>query len=81
MATNWPQKVKSVTLGLMLTNCCLKLHSRKHLQQLAENAAYSIHGGSLASVIWLLGRTKFTLAELSLLPHSTIFSHQKRNWG
>jgi hypothetical protein len=30
----------------------LKLHWRKQLQQLTENVAYSMHGGSFASVIW-----------------------------
>jgi hypothetical protein len=45
-------KATSVALGLMLANRCFKLDTRKQLQQLTENAAYSIHGGSLAAVIW-----------------------------
>jgi len=45
-------KTASVALGFVLANGGLKIYSRKQLQQLAENAAYSIHGGSLASVIW-----------------------------
>jgi hypothetical protein len=45
-------KATSVALGLMLANRSLKFDSGKQLQQLTENAAYSIHGGSLASVIW-----------------------------
>jgi hypothetical protein len=45
-------KAASVALGFVLANCSLKLDSRKQLQQLTENAAYSIHGGSLAWVIW-----------------------------
>jgi hypothetical protein len=36
----------------MLADGCFELDARKQLQQLAENAAYSIHCGSLASVIW-----------------------------
>jgi hypothetical protein len=40
-------------LRLMLANGCFELHAGKQLQQLTENAAYSIHGGSLASMIWL----------------------------
>jgi hypothetical protein len=45
-------KTASVTLGLMLVDGCFKFDPRKQLQQLTENTAYSIHGGSLASVIW-----------------------------
>jgi len=41
-----------MALRLMLLDGGFKLDSRKRLQQLAENTAYSIHGGSLASVIW-----------------------------
>jgi hypothetical protein len=36
----------------MLLDGSFKLDSRKQLQQLAENTAYSIHGESFASVIW-----------------------------
>jgi hypothetical protein len=36
----------------MLVDGYFKLDARKQLQQLTENAAYSIHGGSLVSVIW-----------------------------
>ena len=40
-----------VALGFVLADCGLKLDSRKQLQPLTENAAYSIHGGGLASVM------------------------------
>jgi len=36
----------------MLLDGGFKLDARKQLQQLTENTAYSIHGGSLASMIW-----------------------------
>jgi len=36
----------------MLLDGGFKLDARKQLQQLTENTAYSIHGGSLAAVIW-----------------------------
>jgi hypothetical protein len=45
-------KPARVALRLMLLDGSLKLDARKQLQQLAENTAYSIHGESLASVIW-----------------------------
>jgi hypothetical protein len=45
-------KTARVALRLMLLDGGFKLDSRKQLQQLAENTAYSIHGGSLPSVIW-----------------------------
>src|ERR1700681_5067049 len=43
---------KSATMpfGLMLPNRILELHPREQLQQLRENAAYSIHGGTLLKV-------------------------------
>jgi hypothetical protein len=40
-----------VALGFVLADCGLKLDSRKQLQHLTENAACSIHGGGLASVM------------------------------
>jgi hypothetical protein len=45
-------KAAGVAFSFMLPDCGLELHAGKQLQQLTENAAYSIHGGSLASVIW-----------------------------
>jgi hypothetical protein len=69
----------SVTLRFMLANCCFELYPGKQLQQLAENAAYSIHGGSLAFGDLVLGRTQFTLAKLSPLLYLEIIIVQKRN--
>ena len=45
-------KPARVALPLMLLDGSFKLDSRKQLQQLDENTAYSIHGESLAAVIW-----------------------------
>jgi len=45
-------KATSVACSFMLADGCFKLDAGKQLQQLTENAAYSNHGGSLASVIW-----------------------------
>jgi hypothetical protein len=45
-------KPAHVALCLMLLDGGFKLDARKQLQQLTENTAYSIHGGSLAAVIW-----------------------------
>jgi hypothetical protein len=46
------RKATRVALSFMLVDGCFELDAGKQLQQLTENAAYSIHGGSLASVIW-----------------------------
>jgi hypothetical protein len=45
-------KSARVALRLVLLDGSFKLDSRKQLQQLAKNTAYSIHGESLASMIW-----------------------------
>jgi hypothetical protein len=45
-------KAASVAFSFMLADGSFELDARKQLQQLAEHAAYSNHGGSLASVIW-----------------------------
>jgi hypothetical protein len=52
-------KSAAMSLGLMLPNRILKLYPWEQLQQLSENAAYSIHGGTLLQLNWLAG------------PHST----------
>jgi len=46
MATNCPQLLKppGVPFGFMLLDRSLKLGAGKQLQQLRENATYSIHG-------------------------------------
>jgi hypothetical protein len=54
-----------MALGPMLANRRFKLNSRKQSQQLNENAAYSIHGGSLTSVDLVLPRTHFNLSRAS----------------
>ena len=56
-------KASSVPLGSMLANCSLELGPRKQLQKLAENTAYSIHGGCLSDSSSGLLRTHFTLQE------------------
>jgi hypothetical protein len=45
-------KTAPMALRLMRLDGGFKLDARKQLQPLTENTAYSIHGGSLASVIW-----------------------------
>jgi hypothetical protein len=40
-------KPASVSLSLVLLDGLLELHSWKQLEQLGENATYSIHGGTL----------------------------------
>ena len=48
--------------GLMLYR--FKLYSRKHPQQLRENAAYSIHGGTL--LYWIgFSETQFNVSAVS----------------
>src|SRR5580704_18214296 len=44
------RKPARVPLGLMLANGLLEFPPRQQSQQLRENAAYSIHGGSLRSL-------------------------------
>lgn len=44
--------LEMLALRLMLLDGSFKLDSRKQLQQLAKNTAYSIHGEGIASVIW-----------------------------
>jgi hypothetical protein len=68
------RKTTRVPFRFMLANGGFELHAGKQLQQLTENAAYSVHGGSLASMIWFLAETQFTLAELSPLSHSECFN-------
>jgi hypothetical protein len=44
-----------MALGLVLPNFGLERQTRNELQNLAENARYSIHGGSLRVVgVWFL---------------------------
>jgi hypothetical protein len=55
-----------VTFGLMLLNGALKLRSGEQLQDLGENAAYSIHGGSLLRAeIWFWSNPNSNLTRLS----------------
>lgn len=60
-------KPARVALRLMLLDGSFKLDSRKQLQQLAENTAYSLHGESLDFGDLVLARTHPTVAELSPL--------------
>ncbi|WP_245632531.1 hypothetical protein, partial [Edaphobacter aggregans] len=56
-------KASGVPLGSMLANRSLEIGARKQLQELAENTAYSIHGGCLSHASSGLLRTHFTLQE------------------
>jgi hypothetical protein len=58
-------KPASMDLAAMFANRRFNLYSCKQLQQLSENAAYSIHGGSLASDDLVLPRTHFNLSRAS----------------
>src|SRR5215831_11789047 len=51
--------------GFMLPDFGLERQARDELQDLAENAAYSIHGGSLRVVdVWFLGNTQMQTTRL-----------------
>jgi hypothetical protein len=45
-------KPSGVSLGMERLDGLLELRSRKQLEQLSENAAYSIHGGTLLRLRW-----------------------------
>lgn len=58
-----------MTPGFMFPDLGLKLQAGDELQNLAENTAYSIHGGSLRAVeVWFLMRTQIETTAASALP-------------
>src|SRR6516165_9925591 len=75
-------KAALVALGLMLLDPGLKLQARDELQNLAEDARYSIHGGKLRIVqAWFLMRTQAHAIEVSAIPaHPLQRSGQKLIW-
>src|SRR6516165_4167507 len=75
-------KAARVALGLMLLDPGLKLQARDELQNLAEDARYSIHGGKLRIVqAWFLMRTQAHAIEVSAIPaHPLQRSGQKLIW-
>jgi hypothetical protein len=59
-----------MALATMPRHRVLKLHARKQLEKLVENAAYSIHGGSLLSRRSRLLAVPSTLVGFRLFRHS-----------
>jgi hypothetical protein len=59
-----------MALATMPRHRLLKLHARKQLEKLVENAAYSIHGGSLLRRRFCLPAIPSTLVGFRLFRHS-----------
>jgi hypothetical protein len=53
-----------VALGSMLANQRFKLQTRKQLEQLRKNAAYSVHGGTSSVEICRFGKPQTQLTEI-----------------